>query len=76
MAEKPVIIIKKKKRGGHAAAHGGAWKVAFADFMTAMMAFFLVMWLVNERPRGQVVGAGALEGSGPVQVALMSRLLE
>jgi chemotaxis protein MotB len=46
MAEKPVIIIKKIKKGGHA-AHGGAWKVALADFMTAMMAFFLVMWLVN-----------------------------
>lgn len=43
--EKPIIIIKKK--GGHAGHHGGAWKVAYADFMTAMMAFFLVMWLVN-----------------------------
>ncbi len=42
---KPIIIIKKK--GGHGGHHGGAWKVAFADFMTAMMAFFLVMWLVN-----------------------------
>lgn len=39
------IIIKKKKRG-HDAAHGGAWKVAYADFVTAMMAFFLVMWLL------------------------------
>ncbi|MBV9913250.1 MAG: flagellar motor protein MotB, partial [Sinobacteraceae bacterium] len=43
--ERPVIIIKKKKRGGHE-HHGGAWKVAYADFVTAMMAFFLVMWLV------------------------------
>ena len=43
----PVIIIKKKK-GGHAGHHGGAWKVAYADFVTAMMAFFLVMWLVNQ----------------------------
>ena len=50
----PVIIIKKKK-GGHAAHHGGAWKVAYADFVTAMMAFFLVMWLVNQP---QDVGAG------------------
>lgn len=41
------IIIKKKKHGGHG-HHGGAWKVAFADFMTAMMAFFLVMWLVGQ----------------------------
>ncbi len=46
-AHAPVIIIKKKKasHGGH---HGGAWKVAYADFVTAMMAFFLVMWLVNQ----------------------------
>lgn len=41
------IIIKRKKHGGHG-HHGGAWKVAFADFMTAMMAFFLVMWAVNQ----------------------------
>ncbi|MBC7692358.1 MAG: hypothetical protein H7222_11395 [Methylotenera sp.] len=40
------IIIKRKKVGGHG-HHGGAWKVAFADFMTAMMAFFLVMWLMG-----------------------------
>ena len=39
------IIIKKKKRK-HDSAHGGAWKVAYADFVTAMMAFFLVMWLL------------------------------
>ena len=39
------IIIKKKKRK-HEAAHGGAWKVAYADFITALMAFFLVMWLL------------------------------
>jgi chemotaxis protein MotB len=43
--ERPIIIVKRQKRdeGGH---HGGAWKVAYADFVTAMMAFFLVMWLV------------------------------
>ncbi|WP_377298450.1 MotB family protein [Rhizobium sp. SGZ-381] len=41
------IIIVKKHGGGHGGAHGGAWKIAYADFMTAMMAFFLVMWLVN-----------------------------
>jgi chemotaxis protein MotB len=45
----PVIIIKKKKVG-HGGHHGGAWKVAYADFVTAMMAFFLVMWLVNQSP--------------------------
>jgi len=48
MEEKNVtIVIKKKKVSGHGGHHGGAWKVAFADFMTAMMAFFLVMWLMG-----------------------------
>ena len=41
------IIIVKRHRGDHDGHHGGAWKIAYADFMTAMMAFFLVMWLVN-----------------------------
>ena len=45
MAEQP-IIIKKIKKGGHA-HHGGAWKLAYADFVTAMMAFFLLMWLLG-----------------------------
>jgi chemotaxis protein MotB len=44
-AKQPIII--RRKKAGHAGAHGGAWKVAFADFMTAMMAFFLVMWLMG-----------------------------
>lgn len=44
--EQPIIIIKKK--GGHGGHHGGAWKVAYADFVTAMMALFLVMWLVSQ----------------------------
>jgi chemotaxis protein MotB len=43
----PVIIVKKIKKGGHG-HHGGAWKVAYADFVTALMAFFLVMWLVGQ----------------------------
>lgn len=42
----PVIIVRK--HGGHAGHHGGAWKVAYSDFVTAMMAFFLVMWLVGQ----------------------------
>jgi chemotaxis protein MotB len=46
--EVPVRIIIKRKRGGHAPHHGGAWKVAFADFMTAMFSLFLVLWLVNQ----------------------------
>jgi chemotaxis protein MotB len=44
------IIIVKKHRGGHGGHHGGAWKVAYADFVTAMMAFFLVMWLIGASP--------------------------
>ena len=52
----PTIIIRKVKKGGHAGHHGGAWKVAYADFVTAMMAFFLLMWLINttspEQKRG------------------------
>jgi len=50
------IIIKRIKKGGHGGHHGGAWKVAYADFVTAMMAFFLLMWLINttspEQKRG------------------------
>ena len=42
---RPIIIVKRK-RGGGGGHHGGAWKVAYADFVTAMMAFFMVMWLV------------------------------
>ena len=45
--KKATIVIKKKKGGGHGGAHGGAWKVAYADFVTAMMCFFLVMWLMG-----------------------------
>ncbi len=42
----PLIVIKRIKKGGHG-HHGGAWKVAYADFVTAMMAFFLLLWLLN-----------------------------
>ncbi len=54
--EQPIIVIRRKKAGhGH---HGGAWKVAYADFVTAMMAFFLVMWLAaqDSRIRDSVAG--------------------
>src|SRR6187551_4049283 len=55
VGEQP-IIIKKVKKSSAAAHHGGAWKVAYADFVTAMMAFFLLMWLINttspEQKRG------------------------
>jgi chemotaxis protein MotB len=54
--EQAPIIIKKVKKGGHGGHHGGAWKVAYADFVTAMMAFFLLLWLLNattdEQKRG------------------------
>src|SRR5471030_3367160 len=43
----PEIIIIKRHGGHEEAHHGGAWKIAFADFMTAMMAFFLVLWIIN-----------------------------
>ncbi len=45
--DKNVTIVIKKIQGGKAGSHGGAWKVAYADFVTAMMAFFLVMWLMS-----------------------------
>lgn len=55
--EKPIIVVKKK--GHHGGHHGGAWKVAYADFVTAMMAFFMVMWLVGtaDNPTKQAVAA-------------------
>jgi len=43
---RPIVIVKKIKKAGHA-HHGGSWKVAYADFVTAMMAFFMVMWLIG-----------------------------
>lgn len=43
-----VVIIKKIKKGGHEGGHGGAWKVAYADFVTAMMALFIVLWIVGQ----------------------------
>src|ERR1041384_7318716 len=56
MAGDNAVIIKRVKKGGHGGHHGGAWKVAYADFVTAMMAFFLLMWLINtttpEQKRG------------------------
>lgn len=45
--DSPIIISRKRKKKKHA-HHGGTWKIAYADFMTAMMAFFLVMWLISQ----------------------------
>lgn len=56
MAEAAPIIIKKVKGGGGHGHHGGAWKVAYADFVTAMMAFFLLMWLLNATEAEKLAG--------------------
>jgi chemotaxis protein MotB len=56
MAEQqPIIVIRKIVKGGHA-HHGGAWKVAYADFVTAMMAFFLLLWLLSAVSQDQLEG--------------------
>jgi chemotaxis protein MotB len=62
--KRPVIIIKKK--GGHGGHHGGAWKVAYADFVTAMMAFFMVMWLLNSttKPEQEAIAGYFKDPSG------------
>ncbi len=54
--KRPIIIIKKK--GGHGGHHGGAWKVAYADFVTAMMALFIVLWLLNSSSKVQKAVGG------------------
>ena len=70
--ENQTIIVKKIKKGGHG-HHGGAWKVAFADFVTAMMAFFLLLWLLASTTKEEKAGLseyfspethGLAEGSG------------
>ncbi|HVI07332.1 MAG TPA: flagellar motor protein MotB [Candidatus Binatia bacterium] len=53
---RPIIIIKKK--GGHGGHHGGAWKVAYADFVTAMMSLFIVLWLLNSSKQVQEAVGG------------------
>jgi len=53
---RPIIIVKKK--GGHGGHHGGAWKVAYADFVTAMMALFIVLWLLNTSKQVQEAVSG------------------
>jgi chemotaxis protein MotB len=63
------IIIKRIKKGGHG-HHGGAWKIAYADFVTAMMAFFLLMWLLGSTTKGDLKGI-ADHFNTPLQVALM-----
>ena len=63
------IIVKRVKKGGHA-AHGGAWKIAYADFVTAMMAFFLLMWLLGSTSKGDLNGIASYF-TAPVKVSLL-----
>ncbi|MDR2365418.1 MAG: motility protein MotB, partial [Zoogloeaceae bacterium] len=53
-SSRPIVIKRVKKGGG--GAHGGAWKLAYADFVTAMMAFFLLMWLLGSTAKGDLQG--------------------
>jgi chemotaxis protein MotB len=52
----PIIVIKKK--GSHGGHHGGAWKVAYADFVTAMMSLFIVLWLMGSSEKVKKAVAG------------------
>lgn len=62
----PIIIKKKVSHGGH---HGGAWKVAYADFVTAMMALFIVLWLLNSTPQiKQAVGGYFKDPTGTAKL--------
>ena len=63
------IIIKRIKKGGHG-HHGGAWKIAYADFVTAMMAFFLLMWLLGSTTEGDKKGIADFFGT-PLKVSMM-----
>ncbi len=64
------IIIKRVKKGGHA-VHGGAWKIAYADFVTAMMAFFLLMWLLGSTTEGDKKGIADYFAS-PLKLSLLA----
>jgi len=66
-SQRPIVIKRIKKAGG--GAHGGAWKIAYADFVTAMMAFFLLMWLLGSTTKAQMEGI-ANYFKTPLKVAL------
>ena len=68
MAIQPIIIIKKVKKAAHV-HHGGAWKIAYADFVTAMMAFFLLMWLISMTTEEQKNGLAEYFAPGAVSPA-------
>ena len=64
---RPIIVKRiKKTAGGH---HGGAWKIAYADFVTAMMAFFLLMWLLGSTSKGDLDGISEFF-KNPLKVAM------
>ncbi len=63
------IIVKRIKKGGHG-RHGGAWKIAYADFVTAMMAFFLLMWLLGSTSEGDRKGIADYFNS-PLKISLL-----
>jgi chemotaxis protein MotB len=65
---KSTIVIKRIKKGGHG-SHGAAWKIAYADFVTAMMAFFLLMWLLGSTTQGDLKGISDYFQS-PLKVSL------
>ena len=67
-AQRPIIVKRIKKNAG--GAHGGAWKIAYADFVTAMMAFFLLMWLLGSTAKGDLQGIADYFQT-PLKVALM-----
>jgi len=72
-SNQPIIVIKKK--GGHGGHHGGAWKVAYADFVTAMMALFIVLWLMSSSNKVKQAVAGYFndpKGTGKLLGTLMS----
>ncbi|MCB1906370.1 MAG: flagellar motor protein MotB [Rhodocyclaceae bacterium] len=65
--QQPIVVKRIKKGGG--GAHGGAWKIAYADFVTAMMAFFLLMWLLGSTAQGDLEGIADFFNS-PLKVAM------
>lgn len=68
LTQKPIIIKRIKKRGSQ--INGGTWKIAYADFVTAMMAFFLLMWLLGSTTQGDKEGIAEYFKT-PLKVALL-----
>ncbi len=72
-----VTIIKREDQVAFA-SHGGAWKVAYADFITALMAFFLVLWLINatteDQRKGLVTSSGKLPKNWQISVTVVAYL--